>query len=79
MVFSRHVRAARAALLSACLGFGALDASAQSGTTLAITNSTGTAVPVMVTLGAGYGINNVKSTAMGRQTGGVGAAGHLHP
>jgi len=31
----------------------------QSGTTLAIANSTGTAVPVMVTLGAGYGINNV--------------------
>jgi len=65
MVFSRHVSAAGIALLGACLGFGASDASAQSGTTLQITNSTGTAVPVMVTLGAGYGINNVSQLPWG--------------
>lgn len=65
MVFSRHICAARVALLGACLAFGALDASAQSGTTLAIANSTGTDVPVMVTLGAGYGINNVNQLPWG--------------
>ena len=65
MIFSRHVCAARAALLGACLGLGAFDASAQSGTTLAIANSTGTDVPVMVTLGAGYGINNVSQLPWG--------------
>ena len=63
MIFSRHV--AGAALLGAWLGFAAIDAAAQSGTTLQIANSTSNAVPVMVTLGAGGGINNVNQLPWG--------------
>lgn len=38
---------------------GNLTAQASSGTTLKITNGTSNAVPVMITLGSGYGINNI--------------------
>jgi hypothetical protein len=62
---SRHISAAGAALLSACLGFWVLGASAQGGTTLQVANATGSAVPVMVTLGAGQGINNVNQIPWG--------------
>jgi hypothetical protein len=50
---------AAAAVLIACSGPWAGEAMAQGGTTLQVTNSTGAEVPVMITLGAGYGINNL--------------------
>ena len=50
---------AAAAVLIACSGPWAGEAMAQGGTTLQVTNSTGAEVPVMITLGSPYGINNV--------------------
>ena len=60
MPFYRWTRVpAAAGLLGACLGLWAADAMAQGGTTLQVTNNTANAVPVMVTLGSGYGIASV--------------------
>ncbi|HTB40219.1 MAG TPA: hypothetical protein VK777_24220 [Reyranella sp.] len=48
-----------AALFCAWLGLWAGSAMAQSGTTLQITNSTSGSVPVQITLGSSFGINNI--------------------
>ncbi len=48
-----------AALFGAWLGLWAGSAMAQSGTTLQITNSTSGSVPVQITLGSSFGINNI--------------------